>query len=117
MDEKSDIYSFGVVLLELITGRYPIDPEFDDGTDIVKWVSAKVVAKEGLHTILDPCIIDGKDLSHNFVHLLKVALFCTQTLPRKRPSMRKVVTMLLEIDPPNRPTAVTKLLLQKNQPF
>jgi hypothetical protein len=31
--------------------------------------------------------------------------------------MRKVVTMLLEIDPPNRPEAVTKLLLQKNQPF
>ncbi len=117
MDEKSDIYSFGVVLLELITGRYPIDPEFDDGTDIVKWVSAKVMAKENLYTILDPRIIDGKDLSHNFVHLLKVALFCTQTSPRKRPSMRKVVTMLLEIDPPNRPGAVTKLLLQKNQPF
>ncbi|KAB1201091.1 Receptor-like protein kinase HSL1 [Morella rubra] len=38
VNEKSDIYSFGVVVLELVTGRLPVDPEFGE-KDLVKWVS------------------------------------------------------------------------------
>ncbi|KAJ6683353.1 hypothetical protein OIU85_007077 [Salix viminalis] len=39
VNEKSDIYSFGVVILELVTGRLPVDPEFGE-KDLVKWVCA-----------------------------------------------------------------------------
>ncbi|KAG6525558.1 hypothetical protein ZIOFF_015520 [Zingiber officinale] len=37
VNEKSDIYSFGVVILELVIGKLPIDPEYNE-KDLVKWV-------------------------------------------------------------------------------
>ncbi|GJV67589.1 receptor protein kinase CLAVATA1-like protein, partial [Tanacetum coccineum] len=37
VDEKSDMYNFGVVLLELISGKKPVR-EFGDGVDILRWV-------------------------------------------------------------------------------
>jgi serine/threonine protein kinase len=36
VNKKSDIYSFGVVILELVTGSRPIDPEFGENKDLVK---------------------------------------------------------------------------------
>ena len=38
VNEKSDIYNFGVVLLELVTGKKPNDVEFGDYSDIFRWV-------------------------------------------------------------------------------
>lgn len=54
MNEKSDIYSFGVVLMELLTGKRPIEPEFGDGVDIVQWVRRKIQTKDGILDLLDP---------------------------------------------------------------
>lgn len=47
--EKSDIYSFGVVLLEPVTGKHANGPsEFVDGTNLVQWVHKKVPTQKGL---------------------------------------------------------------------
>lgn len=42
LTEKSDVYSYGVMLLELITGRRPIDMDGDDDT-LVEWVIFNIV--------------------------------------------------------------------------
>lgn len=96
--EKSDIYSFGVVLLELVTGKKPVVPEvFGDNMDIVRWVRGGLANAEDATEVLDAglaaCWREG------MLMLLRVALLCTCALPVSRPSMRDVVDMLVEADP------------------
>lgn len=93
VNEKSDIYSFGVVILELVTGRLPIDPEFGE-KDLVKWVCTTLDQKGLDHVIdskLDPCY------KEEICKVLNVALLCTSPLPINRPSMRRVVKLLQEV--------------------
>lgn len=95
--EKSDIYSFGVVLLELVTGKKPVLPEFGDNTDIVKWVCTKISSNEGVMEVLDSRLADSS--KDDMLLVLRVALLCTNALPLNRPSMREVVEMLVEANP------------------
>ncbi|KAL1365197.1 hypothetical protein HN51_013278 [Arachis hypogaea] len=93
VNEKSDIYSFGVVILELVTGRRPVDPEFGE-KDLVKWVCTTLDQKGVDHLIdsrLDSCFKD--EISKVF----NIGLMCTSPLPINRPSMRRVVKMLQEV--------------------
>ena len=75
------MHSFGVVLLELVTGRSPIDPRFGEGRDIVSWLSGKLAA-ESLDDVLDP----------------RVAATARERedMPAGRPTMRDVVKMLTD---------------------
>ncbi|XP_051117573.1 LRR receptor-like serine/threonine-protein kinase HSL2 [Andrographis paniculata] len=109
--EKSDVYSYGVVLLELITGKIPNDPSFGENKDIVKWVTeialswpehggAGSVDNARLEQVLDPrldrCTVEYGEVEK----LLNVALSCTTDLPTSRPSMRRVVELLKDLSSP-----------------
>ncbi|OIW21001.1 hypothetical protein TanjilG_27346 [Lupinus angustifolius] len=93
VNEKSDIYSFGVVILELITGRPPLDPENED-KDLVNWVTSTLDQK-GEDQVIDRTL----EIKHReeISKVLSVGLICTSSLPITRPSMRRVVKMLQEI--------------------
>ncbi|GMI78590.1 HAESA-like 1 [Hibiscus trionum] len=92
VNEKSDIYSFGVVILELVTGKPPNDPEFGD-KDVVKWVCVTFDQK-GADQVIDPRL----DLTYKeeICRVLDIGLLCTNALPINRPSMRNVVKLLQE---------------------
>ena len=90
MNEKSDIYSFGVVILELVTGRLPIDPEFGD-VSFIKWVSTTLNQK-GIDHVIDP-ILDSR-YKEVISKILDIGLHCTSLLPKNRPAMREVVRSL-----------------------
>ncbi|XP_010433211.1 PREDICTED: receptor-like protein kinase 5 [Camelina sativa] len=93
VNEKSDIYSFGVVLLELVTGKQPTDPLLGD-KDLGKWVCT-TLDHCGLEPVIDPKLdIKFKEEISKVIH---IALLCTSPLPLNRPSMRKVVIMLQEV--------------------
>ncbi|KAM6574756.1 hypothetical protein CsatA_023083 [Cannabis sativa] len=93
VNEKSDIYSFGVVILELVTGRLPVDPDFGE-KDLVKWVCTTLDQKGVDHIIdskLDSCY------KEEVCKVLNIGLLCTSPLPINRPSMRRVVKLLQEV--------------------
>ncbi|PIN00876.1 Serine/threonine protein kinase [Handroanthus impetiginosus] len=104
VNEKSDIYSFGVVILELVTGKLPVDPEFGE-KDLVKWLCTTLDQKGVDHVIdpkLDSCFKD------EICRVLNIGLLCTSPLPINRPSMRRVVKMFQEIGNGNQPKTAGK---------
>lgn len=94
--EKCDVYSYGVVLLELLTGRTPVQP-LDQGGDLATWVRNHIQCHS-----LSPGILDHRlDLQDeititHMITVLKIALLCTSMSPVDRPTMREVVMMLIE---------------------
>ncbi|XP_074304271.1 uncharacterized protein LOC141638986 [Silene latifolia] len=100
VDEKSDIYSFGVVLLELLTGKRPIDKEYGESTDVVEWIRTKARNNRPLEEVLDPSLAGNcKHVQEEMLLVLSIALLCTAKQPKDRPSMRDVITMLGEAKP------------------
>ncbi|KAL4367082.1 hypothetical protein GQ457_05G007520 [Hibiscus cannabinus] len=99
VDEKIDIYSFGVVLLELLTGKRPLDPEFGESVNIAEWIRRKVGDSKALEEALDPNLGNCKHIQEEMLLVVRIALLCTAKHPKDRPSMRDVITMLGEAKP------------------
>ncbi|XP_061353540.1 leucine-rich repeat receptor-like protein kinase TDR isoform X2 [Gastrolobium bilobum] len=100
VDEKSDIYSYGVVLMEILSGKRSVDAEFGDGNSIVDWVRSKIKSKDGIDGILDKNAGAGcNSVKEEMIQMLRISLLCTSRNPADRPSMRDVVLMLQEAKP------------------
>lgn len=109
VDEKSDIYSYGVVLMEIVSGRRSVETDFGEGNSIVEWVREKVLKGKagGAWEVLDPAIVGAagcREVREEMMLVLQVALLCTSRNPANRPTMRDVVSML-RATKPNKKTA------------
>lgn len=94
--EKCDIYSYGVVLLELLTGRTPVQP-LEQGGDLVTYVRNYIKQNSLTPGILDNRLkLEDKNTVEHMIVVLKIALYCTSMSPIERPSMREVVIALDE---------------------
>ncbi|KAK1272079.1 Leucine-rich repeat receptor-like tyrosine-protein kinase [Acorus gramineus] len=93
-----NVYSYGVVLLEILTSRLPVDEAFGEGIDLVKWVHGAWGRGETPEQIMDSRLSTVSFAwRRQMLGVLKVAMSCTETMPAKRPKMKKVVEMLLGI--------------------
>ncbi|KAI3455559.1 hypothetical protein Pfo_012222 [Paulownia fortunei] len=91
---KSDVYSYGVVLLELLTGRKPVDLSQPPGQEnLVAWTRPLLATKVGLETIIDPALKSNVPLD-NFSKVAAIASMCVQPEVSHRPFMGEVVQAL-----------------------
>ncbi|KAM7260192.1 hypothetical protein ACFE04_015933 [Oxalis oulophora] len=92
--EKTDVFGYGITLLELVTGQRAIDfARLEEEEDVLLLDHIKKLLRENrLHDIVDGNL---KTYDSNEVEtVLQVALLCTQSTPEDRPTMSEVVRML-----------------------
>ncbi|GER27760.1 leucine-rich repeat protein kinase family protein [Striga asiatica] len=94
--KKADVYGFGVILLELMTGRRPVGDEWRGG-DLVSWVRELVRRNEVWRAI--DVRISGTEHDERMVEALKIGYLCTAEIPSKRPCMQQVVGLLKDLEP------------------
>jgi serine/threonine protein kinase len=85
--QKWDVYSFGVILLEMISGKSPMMQVSLSGMDLVQWIQLSFEVKPPSE-VLDPFLTRESDKEHEMVAVLKIALACVHASPDKRPSMK-----------------------------
>ncbi|KAI5602895.1 hypothetical protein POPTR_001G206700v4 [Populus trichocarpa] len=93
--EKTDVFGYGVMLLELITGQRAFDLARlanDDDVMLLDWVKGLLKDKK-LEMLVD-ADLTGNYIDDEVENLIQVALLCTQSSPMERPKMSEVVRML-----------------------
>uniref|UniRef100_A0A0D9XUB7 non-specific serine/threonine protein kinase n=1 Tax=Leersia perrieri TaxID=77586 RepID=A0A0D9XUB7_9ORYZ len=102
---EGDVYSYGIIILEMITGKRPTDQMFWEGENVHDFV--KSAFPHQLNNILEPNLTichEDEDLDHVVVEiqtcviqLAKLGLMCTESSPKDRPTMEDIYVEIISI--------------------
>lgn len=90
--QKGDVFAFGVVLLEAVTGRQPTEGE--GGLELEAWVRRAFKEERPLSEVVDPTLLGEVHAKKQVLAVFHVALGCTEPDPELRPRMRAVAESL-----------------------
>ena len=109
---EGDVYSYGIILLEMLTGKRPTDEAFSDGLTIHKYVDASLseterILRPSLMTIFgdqptepNPKIDEYKPTTMMDIcvlQLLKLGLSCSVESSKDRPSMHEIYSQVIAV--------------------
>ncbi|KAM0009326.1 putative protein kinase RLK-Pelle-RLCK-X family [Helianthus debilis subsp. tardiflorus] len=101
LTDKSDVYAFGVVLLELLLKRRPVEKQKQtppERQSLVTWAMPQLTDRSKLPSIIDPVIRDTMDPKHLY-QVAAVAVLCLQPEPSYRPLITDVLHSLVPLVP------------------
>ncbi|KAL5582157.1 hypothetical protein UlMin_014599 [Ulmus minor] len=102
VSDKADVYSYGVVLLELLSDKKALDPSFSsfgNGFNIVQW--ACMLLRQGRAKEFFTAGLWDAGPHDDLVEVLHLAVVCTVDSLSTRPTMRQVVRRLKQLQPPS----------------
>ncbi|XP_060213980.1 cysteine-rich receptor-like protein kinase 2 [Lycium barbarum] len=125
LTEKADVYSFGVLLLEIVTGRQnnrSKNTEYSDSLISIAWQHFQHGRVEEL---FDPNLMlhnyHTSNVKKEVLRMVHVGLLCTQEVPGLRPSMSKALQMLVkkeeELPVPSNPPFVDEKTMELHDPW
>lgn len=92
---KIDIYAFGVVLMEIITGRKALDDTLpDDRAHLVTWFRRVLINKENILKAMDETLNPDEETLESIYRVAELAGHCTAREPHQRPDMGHAVNVL-----------------------
>ncbi|KAF3791760.1 leucine-rich repeat receptor-like protein kinase [Nymphaea thermarum] len=97
INEKCDIYGYGILVLELVTGRRPVEYGEDDVLILCDYVRSLIELGNPMECV-DPRMSECPE--EEVLPVLKLGLVCTSQIPSSRPSMAEVVQILQVIKTP-----------------
>ncbi|KAL2558679.1 putative inactive receptor kinase [Forsythia ovata] len=110
VSQASDVYSFGIFLLELLTRKSPSHVIGGvEVVDLVKLVNS-VKGKEQTANVFDVELLRNRNVEEQMVKTLEIGMNCVAKTPRKRPKMAQVVKMMEHISKNTRNDLQPKLV-------
>ena len=93
LTQKSDVYAFGVVLLEVLCGRPPVDTNLkEEQISLIRWAQ-QCIKKGKLHKLMDPSL-STQIAPRSLKYFVELAGSCLHQHPKARPSMTRVIGSL-----------------------
>jgi LRR receptor-like serine/threonine-protein kinase FLS2 len=98
---KCDVYSYGIILLEMITGKKPTDDMFVRGMTLRQWINESLLGR--IMEVVDDRLLrirHGRyiiDIESIFLSIIELGLRCSEELPKERINIRDVLVKLNKI--------------------
>lgn len=97
---KGDVYSFGVLILQMMTGCSPTDEKCNDSASLHEFVDRAF--PNNIYEVVDPTMLQDESnatevMRSCVIPLVRIGLSCSITSPQERPDMGQVSTEILRI--------------------